>query len=77
MREAYHGYGVRELTGCIRQDTDLQRRMAELRHLLDKAAVASTLDRTSQAQLAEGRTSPSAKAERIIANARDRTVAAA
>lgn len=56
VREANHGYGVREVTCCTRQDTDLQRQMAELRQLLDKAAVAPTLDQTSPARLAEGRT---------------------
>ncbi len=39
-------------------------------------AATVTLDRTSQAHLAEDRTSPSAVAEWIIASARDRTVAA-
>ncbi len=70
LQESYHGYGIRELTGCIRRDAPLQHRMAELRGLLDQAGVGATLDQQSQVQLVDGRVQPTRIAERLVANAR-------
>lgn len=69
LEESYHGYGVRELTDCIRADTVLQGRMSELRRLLDEAGVTATLDPRSQVDLADGRVPPARIAERLVADA--------
>lgn len=76
LEESYHGYGVRELTDCIRQDAALQRRMAELRVLLDQAGVTARTDTKSQVELVDGGVPPSRIAERLIAEARRHDAAA-
>ncbi len=73
LEESYHGYGVQELTDCIRQDAALQRRMAELRGLLDQAGVIAKFDSKSQGELADGKVPPDRIAERLIAEARHAT----